>query len=237
MELTTPSPVRAFSFDSAWRADGFLEGHERPERHERPVPERPVPERAVPERPVPECSVDKAVEETPSPKHDFHRSKSCTSVSTVSKFDKMYYKCLCSNLQIALVPKSITDQIRIQPSRMRRYFKPPCGPCKASKESLVLYSTEKGSCWACTLNVDLCRLQHRAVLPVCKCKSPGDKLRELLEKHGDFKEVEVAVKKYFAKKEKDGRRGRWVTKAYLTDVLKYSKHLGANGTKNPLEPC
>ena len=52
---------------------------------------------------------------------------------------------------------------------------------------------------------------------------PGEKLRELLQKHGSFKEVELHVAKYVRDMKKEAKHGKWVTKAYLTDVLKYSK--------------
>ena len=51
----------------------------------------------------------------------------------------------------------------------------------------------------------------------------GEKLRELLQKHGSFKEVELHVAKYVRDLKKEGKHGKWVTKAYLTDILKYSK--------------
>ena len=54
----------------------------------------------------------------------------------------------------------------------------------------------------------------------------GDKLRELLEKHDDFKQLEVHVKKYFRKVMKDGQRGKWVTRAYLMEMHKYTKCSG-----------
>ena len=57
----------------------------------------------------------------------------------------------------------------------------------------------------------------------------GNKLRQLLEKHGSFKELEYHVKKYVRELEKEGKKGRWVTKQYLTDIMKYSKLLGQHG--------
>ena len=54
----------------------------------------------------------------------------------------------------------------------------------------------------------------------------GQKLRQLLEKHGSFKELEMHVKKYVRELDKEGKKGRWVTKQYLTDIMKYSKLLG-----------
>ena len=49
------------------------------------------------------------------------------------------------------------------------------------------------------------------------------KLRKMLQDHGDFKNVEIAIARYHEQKERDGKRGRWVTKAYLMEVQKYTK--------------
>ena len=124
--------------------------------------------------------------------------------------------------------------------RMRRYFKPSLGPCKASKEALQLYGSEDGR----RLD-DLAPkpLSHISILgtrisipsptlsPVLPGVSAiqGNKLRQLLEKHGSFKELEYHVKKYVRELEKEGKKGRWVTKQYLTDIMKYSKLLGQHG--------
>ena len=43
----------------------------------------------------------------------------------------------------------------------------------------------------------------------------GDKLKELLIKHGDMKKMEVAVSKWVKKTKGEGKRGKWVTKTYL----------------------
>eukprot|EP00439_Symbiodinium_sp_Y106_P015147 s2242_g2.t1 len=45
----------------------------------------------------------------------------------------------------------------------------------------------------------------------------GEKLKQLLIKHGSFKEVEHKISKYNLNKHKDARVGKWVTKAYLID--------------------
>ncbi|CAE7273781.1 unnamed protein product, partial [Symbiodinium sp. KB8] len=55
-----------------------------------------------------------------------------------------------------------------------------------------------------------------------------NKLRQLLEKHGSFKELEYHVKKYVRELEKEGKKGRWVTKQYLTDIMKYSQSMVEN---------
>ena len=55
--------------------------------------------------------------------------------------------------------------------------------------------------------------------------SLGDKLREMLMKHGSFKNVEMHLEKYRLKKEKDGKRGRWVTRAFLMENCSYTKKL------------
>ena len=62
---------------------------------------------------------------------------------------------------------------------------------------------------------------------IVTCPS-GDKLRELLEKHGDFKQVELEITKWNKVTNKQGKQGRWVTKAYLMDVEKYTKTLYLN---------
>ena len=53
----------------------------------------------------------------------------------------------------------------------------------------------------------------------------GEKLRELLIKHGSVKNVELHLSKYAKKTEKDGKFGRWVTKQFLIDHHKYTKWL------------
>ena len=45
----------------------------------------------------------------------------------------------------------------------------------------------------------------------------------MLMKHGSFKNVEMHLEKYRLKKEKDGTRGRWVTRAYLMENCSYTK--------------
>ena len=53
----------------------------------------------------------------------------------------------------------------------------------------------------------------------------GEKLKQLLIKHGSFKEVEHKISKYNLNKHKDARVGKWVTKAYLIDKCGYMKLL------------
>ena len=58
-----------------------------------------------------------------------------------------------------------------------------------------------------------------------RLSSSGEKLRELLEKHGGFKQVELEITKWNKVTNKQGKQGRWVTKAHLVDVEKYTKTL------------
>ena len=53
----------------------------------------------------------------------------------------------------------------------------------------------------------------------------GQKLRELLQKHGSFRELELHLTKYRNKAEKEGRAGRWVTRTMLMEHYKYTKYL------------
>ena len=67
-----------------------------------------------------------------------------------------------------------------------------------------------------------CNLNSLHYMYVCL----GEKLRELLKKHGSFKELELSLTKYRNKAEKEGRNGRWVTRTMLIEHYKYTKYLG-----------
>lgn len=54
----------------------------------------------------------------------------------------------------------------------------------------------------------------------------GEKLRRLLEKHGDFKRMELAVSRWFKRTRNDGTKGKWVTKEMLKTQHHYSKNPG-----------
>jgi hypothetical protein len=56
----------------------------------------------------------------------------------------------------------------------------------------------------------------------------GEKLRELLQKHGNFQQVEVELSKWSKRVQSDGKSGKWVTKAYLVDICNYSKKFDGN---------
>ena len=51
----------------------------------------------------------------------------------------------------------------------------------------------------------------------------GEQLRGLLQKHGNFKDVEIAVQKWTKRTQNDGKEGAWVTKAFLMDQKGYTK--------------
>ena len=105
---------------------------------------------------------------------------------------------------------------------MRRFCKPGNGVPKASKEALKLWNTEEGSSLSTADITHTCQLNSSPGVLVCMCIL-GDKLRKLLIKEGSFKNVELHLAKYKSHVEKDGRAGRWVTKAYLMEKYSYTK--------------
>ena len=48
-------------------------------------------------------------------------------------------------------------------------------------------------------------------------------MRELLDKHGSFKEVELKLQRWKKNTHVDGKAGRWVTRKYLEEKYLYSK--------------
>ncbi|CAE7794199.1 unnamed protein product [Symbiodinium sp. KB8] len=71
---------------------------------------------------------------------------------------------------------------------LRRYFEPKaCGSLKCSEQALEMYKSEAGR----------------------------EQLRELLKKHGNFKSLEMNLRKFHLKKKILAKRGSYVTKAYL----------------------
>ena len=52
-----------------------------------------------------------------------------------------------------------------------------------------------------------------------------------------MKVVEVEVKKYLKNVEKDGRRGKWVTRAFLMESQKYTKQLVLQLLLKLAAPC
>ena len=50
----------------------------------------------------------------------------------------------------------------------------------------------------------------------------GQKLRDLLKKHGDFKSMEVQVRKWHKSTYGKSKEGMWVTKQYLLTVLHWT---------------
>ena len=106
---------------------------------------------------------------------------------------------------------------------MHRYCRPTNGAPKASKEALQLWSTDEGRNLTCIRCLGSCRnLNGPAILITCS----GDKLRDLLKTHGSFDVVEVHLKKYVKKTGKEGKKGKWVTKAFLIEKQGYTKNLG-----------
>lgn len=58
--------------------------------------------------------------------------------------------------------------------------------------------------------------------------SLGEKLRSLLQEHGDFKSVEIQLSRWSKRVQSDDKKGRWVTKQYLMDEEKYTKTFECN---------
>lgn len=55
----------------------------------------------------------------------------------------------------------------------------------------------------------------------------GKKLKALADKEGgDFKKVEVVLKRWRSKETIHQKAGEWVTKVYLRDVKKWTQKLG-----------
>ena len=108
--------------------------------------------------------------------------------------------------------------------RMMRYFKADKkkGPLP-SDEIRKLYNSENGSvCLSmCTLHVILAhivKLNHACThaCMVLDFKTAGEQVRQLLLKHGDFKSVEVHLKKTYLKEEEQNKFGGWHCVATLT---------------------
>ena len=51
----------------------------------------------------------------------------------------------------------------------------------------------------------------------------GEKLRDLLREHGDFKQLEVQLKKTHLSKLTKARQGGWYTRAYLLSQCHWTK--------------
>ena len=64
------------------------------------------------------------------------------------------------------------------------------------------------------------------------CAHLGEKLRKLLIEKGSFKEVELHLAKYKSRVEKEGRTGRWVTRAFLMERHGYTKLLACSLTSH-----
>ena len=108
--------------------------------------------------------------------------------------------------------------------RMKRYCDPKYkNKVTASKDVLQLYATEEGRnlfgiyLWHCCLPMFF--YIHHMFAPVTEVRSYG----ALLEKHGDFKDVELEVSRWNRVTNKLGQKGRWVTKSYLMEVEKYRR--------------
>ena len=54
----------------------------------------------------------------------------------------------------------------------------------------------------------------------------GEKLAELLNRHGTFDKVEVALKKWHERKNRFDKKGGWYTKAWLAGKRHWNKSLG-----------
>ena len=72
----------------------------------------------------------------------------------------------------------------------------------------------------------ICIQQNTIELLVVLPPNPlGQKLRELLIKHGGFKEVELVVSRWSKSLNVEGQDGKWVTKHYLKEVEKFTPYL------------
>jgi len=84
--------------------------------------------------------------------------------------------------------------------KIRRYCDPSKKKVTASKECMELWKTDEGR----------------------------EKLRSLLQEHGDFKTVELQLSRWSKRVQSDDKKGRWVTKQYLMDEEKYTKIMADN---------
>lgn len=56
----------------------------------------------------------------------------------------------------------------------------------------------------------------------------GDKLKELLKRHGEFAKIEVSIKKWVEKKARFDKKGGWYTKVWLQNERHWTKNLSSN---------
>lgn len=138
---------------------------------------------------------------------------------------------------------------------MRRYCQPPNGSTpKASKEVLKLWKsgetgrslsnailcilleparpekcillTNKHILISESISNSMCYYMFLYVTYIAICiPTLGDKLKQLLEKHGSMQTVEIQIQKWQKKVEADGNRGKWVTKGQLIKDHSYDQTL------------
>ena len=107
---------------------------------------------------------------------------------------------------------------------MYRYFTPrKDGTLKCSPKALELYRSETGSILAYYCMTDEC-VCVCINMHVCYCmRIPGEALRTLLLKHGDFKTVEVHAKKYHRKLHTKKIEAGWYTRSHLMSICAWTK--------------
>ena len=119
--------------------------------------------------------------------------------------------------------------------RIRRYCDPKVKKkITASSQVLKLYASEDGRSlfvdiwWSgdCHWGYAETKCNHIwSIIILVSFSWWGAQLRQLLEKHGDFKNVELQITRWNKSYNQTGNKGKWVTKAYLKDQEKYTSHL------------
>ena len=89
---------------------------------------------------------------------------------------------------------------------------------KCSDLSMKMYKTKEGRCKVASKAIHMQNATRER-----SGSSSGQQLREMLVKHGGFKELELQLKKFHKNTEKDATSGKWVTRHYLMEEKKYTK--------------
>ena len=109
---------------------------------------------------------------------------------------------------------------------MYRYFQQTKhdGSLKCTKEALEMYQS-KGGCTLAYLSCQSVELRTTSTHLVWIHNISGEKLAELLNRHGNFAKVEVALKKWHERKARFDKKGGWYTKAWLAGERHWTKCL------------
>lgn len=113
---------------------------------------------------------------------------------------------------------------------MKRYFEPTSGELTCSKEALDMYKDPSKRNMTAYPMVNY-YLTSKLIIYVPHshsiCKSQGEKLRELLLKHGSFEEVEIEIEKVSKQTEKNKVAGGWHNEVSLKEIHKWTPQLGS----------